>query len=63
VITTTKVKNCPQYTIDVRNWKTGSEVATDDFSFKAPADAKMLKPSQLPNIDELPRELVKGIPK
>jgi hypothetical protein len=63
VITTTKVKGWPQYTVDVRNWKTGSEVATDDFSFKAPADAKMLKPDQLPDLDELPRELVKGIPK
>jgi hypothetical protein len=63
VITTTKVKGWPEYTIDVRNWKTGSEVATDDFSFKAPANAKMLKPGQLPGIDELPRALVKGIPK
>jgi hypothetical protein len=63
VVTTRKVKGWPEYMIDVRNWKTGSEVATDDFSFKAPANAKMLKPGQLPSIDELPRALVKGIPK
>ena len=63
VITTTKVKGWPQYTVDVRDWKTGSEVATDDFSFKAPADAKMLKPGELPDIDDLPREVVKGLPK
>jgi hypothetical protein len=62
VITARKVKGWPEYMIDVRNWKTGSEVTTDDFSFKAPANAKMLKPGQLPNIDELPRALVKGIP-
>jgi hypothetical protein len=63
VITTTKVKGWPQYTVDVRDWKTGSEVATDDFSFKAPAEAKMLKPGEMPDIDDLPREVVKGLPK
>jgi hypothetical protein len=63
IITTRKVKGWPEYMIDVRNWKTGSEVTTDDFSFKAPANAKMLKRGQLPSIDELPRAVVKGIPK
>jgi len=61
-LTTTKVKGWPEYTIDVRNWKTGSEVAAGDFTFTPPADAKMLKPSELPSLDELPRALVKGIP-
>jgi len=63
VITSTKVEGWPQYTIDVRDWKSGSEVAADDFSFKAPADAKLLKPGDLPNMDDLPSELVKGLPK
>lgn len=61
-ITTTKVKGWPEYTIDVRDWKTGSEVAAEDFSFKAPPDSKMLKPGQLRRLGALPRELVKGIP-
>ena len=52
----------PQYTIDVRDWKSGSEVAAGDLSFKAPADAKMLKSGDLPNIDDLPSQLVKGLP-
>lgn len=54
VITTKKVKGFPQYTIDVRDWKTGTEVASDDFSFQAPTDAKKLKPSDLADFDELP---------
>ena len=54
VITSRKVAALPQYTIDVWDWKTGTEVAFDDFSFKAPADAKKLKLSDLGDIDELP---------
>ena len=54
VITSKKITGLPQYTVDVRNWKTGTEVASDDFSFKAPADAKKLKLSDLRDIGELP---------
>jgi hypothetical protein len=54
VITSTKVEGSPQYTIDVSNWKTGSEVAADSFSFTAPADFRQVKPGELNNADELP---------
>jgi hypothetical protein len=54
VITTTQVTGLPQYTLDVRDWKTGSEVAADDFAFKAPADAKKIDLSKLADTDELP---------
>jgi hypothetical protein len=54
VITSTKVAGSPQYTIDVRSWKTGADVAAGDFSFKAPDGAKELKPGDLPGFDELP---------
>lgn len=54
VVTSTKVAGSPQYTIDVRSWKTGDQVAADDFSFKAPAGAKQMKPDKLPDMDELP---------
>jgi hypothetical protein len=37
----------PQYTLDIRDWKTGDEVAADDFSFKAPDGAKKLDPKEL----------------
>jgi hypothetical protein len=54
VITSTKVDGWPQYTIDVSNWKTGTEVATDSFSLKAPANFKRVKLQELHNADELP---------
>jgi hypothetical protein len=54
VVTTKKVEGWPQYTVDVTSWKTGAEVATDDFAFKAPAGARKLEPGELPDIDELP---------
>jgi hypothetical protein len=54
VITSTKVAGSPQYTIDVRAWKTGAEVASASFSLQIPAGAKKLNPSDLPDYDELP---------
>ena len=40
VVTSNKVAGFPQYTIDVSDWKAGSEVAGADFAFAPPADAK-----------------------
>jgi hypothetical protein len=54
VVTTKDVKGWPQYTVDVRDWKTGSEVAADDFAFKAPSGAQKLKEGEFPDVDELP---------
>jgi hypothetical protein len=54
VITSSKIRGTPQYTIDVRTWKTGAEVPTDTFSAAIPPDAKKLNPGDLPNFDELP---------
>ena len=48
VITSTKVKGSPQYTIDVRDWKTGAEVASDTFSVEVPKDAKNWSQARLP---------------
>jgi hypothetical protein len=54
VITSPKVAGYPQYNLEIRNWKTGSDVAADDFSFKPPADAKQVDLTKLANTDELP---------
>ena len=54
VITSTKVKGSPQYTVEVRDWKTGDEVASDSFSLEVPQGAKELKPGDVPDLDELP---------
>jgi hypothetical protein len=47
VITTTQVDMAPQYTLDVRDWKAGEEVAASDFGFKAPNGAKKLDTQEL----------------
>ena len=54
VITSTQVNGAPQYSIDLRTWKTGAEVASDRFAFNAPAGARKLNPGELRNFDELP---------
>jgi len=54
VITSTNVAGAPQYTIDVRNWKVGTEVASASFSPDIPSGAKKLNPSQIPDFDEVP---------
>ena len=40
--------------IDVWNWKTGKDVASDDFTLAIPQDAKEVKPDDIPDFDELP---------
>jgi hypothetical protein len=42
VITSKLVKGGPQYSIQIRDWKTGNEVAADDFSFKNATSAKKI---------------------
>jgi hypothetical protein len=60
VITSKQVAGFPQYTVDVRDWKAGAEVASDDFSFKSPTGAKKLALTDLPDTDELPSIYVPG---
>jgi hypothetical protein len=55
VVTSTKVTGYPQYSIDITSWKTGADVAADDFAFKAPDGAKQMKLSDLTDVDELPK--------
>jgi hypothetical protein len=52
VITSSKVAGAPQYTIDVRSWKTGDEVAADSFKI-AMDGAQQMKPNELSDFDEL----------
>jgi hypothetical protein len=54
VITSTKVKGSPQYTVDVRDWKAGDEVASETFDLTVPQGAKEFKPGDIPDLDELP---------
>lgn len=54
VVTSVKENRAPQYVIDFRAWKTGTEVPSDQFNLSIPADAKKLSPDQLRDFDELP---------
>jgi hypothetical protein len=60
VIASKLVPGFPEYTLDVRDWKTGDQVASDDFSFKAPADAKKVELKDISDIDELPNRFAPG---
>ena len=54
VITSTHVAGTPQYTVDIRAWETGGEVASDRFIVTLPADGKRLNPTDLRDFDDLP---------
>ena len=54
VITSKKVTGWPQYTLDIRAWKTGTEVASDGFKLEIPAGAKKLTPDQVPELNDIP---------
>jgi hypothetical protein len=60
VITSNTVDQGPQYSIQISDWKTGSEVAADDFAFKVPAGAKQIDLKELVDIDELPKQFSPG---
>ncbi len=61
VITSKRIANDPQYSIQIRNWKTGDEVASDDFGFKNPTKAKKIDLKDLQGMmSELPKHFKRG---
>jgi hypothetical protein len=60
VITSNKVEQAPQYSITIRDWKTGNEVGSEDFIFKNSTNAKKMDLTDLPNVDELPKIFAVG---
>jgi len=60
VINSTFMDGEPQYSIQMRNWKTGSEVAATDFSFKNRTNAKKVDVKDLEQTDELPQHFKVG---
>ncbi len=59
VITSKKVTGGPQYSIQLRDWKTGGDVASDDFGFKPPANARKIEFKDVPGLSELPKHFVR----
>lgn len=60
VITSKTINNAPQYTIQVKSWKTDVKPASDAFSFTPLAGMKELSPHDLIELDELPQSAPKG---
>lgn len=60
VITTKHVAGAPQYSIQIRDWTTGDRVGADDFTFKNPTSAQKIDLKDLPDADDLPKQLVTG---
>jgi hypothetical protein len=42
----------PQYSIQIRNWKTGDDVPSADFRFTAPANARRITLDELKKIKD-----------
>ena len=61
VITSTGVAGGPEYSVQVRDWKTGDAVMADDYAFKAPADAEKIDVKDLKDkLGDLPENFVGG---
>lgn len=59
VITSKLVPGGPQYSIQVRDWKAGADVASDEFVFSAPAGYRKVDFKDLPGLGDLPDHFVR----
>jgi hypothetical protein len=55
VITSKQVEGGPQYSVQIRDWKAGSDVAADDFAFKNETGARKIDMKDIGDTDELPK--------
>ena len=60
VITSKHLGSMPQYTIQIRDWKTGGEVAATDFGFKNPSKADKVELKDLKGANDLPDHFKQG---
>lgn len=61
VITSRLVKGGPEYSVQIRDWKSGDGVTLGDFSFKNPTDAEKIDVNDLKGtLGELPENFVGG---
>ncbi|WP_200250437.1 DUF2092 domain-containing protein [Thiococcus pfennigii] len=54
VITTKTLNSAPQYTLQIKDWQTDVEPASDAFVFTVPEGAEQIQPHDLIELDELP---------
>jgi hypothetical protein len=60
VITSKQVDQGPQYSIQIRDWKSGPEVAAGDYRFTNATNAKKVDVKELTELVELPNHFVIG---
>ncbi len=61
VITSKKIADGPQYSIQIRDWRTGDEVASDDFAFDNSTNAEKIDLKDLQDMmSDLPQHFVRG---
>ena len=53
-ITSRKVSGAPEYRLDIRDWKTGAQVAADTFKLSIPAGAQKLTPENIQELGDIP---------
>ena len=54
------IAHSPQYSLQLRDWKTGNEVRRDDYRFKNPTKARKVNLKDLQGMSELPDHFKKG---
>lgn len=59
-ITSKLIENSPTYVIETKSWKTGAEVAKDDFSFDNSSNAEKVDLKDLRGLGELPDNFSQG---
>ncbi len=61
VISSTTVKGGPEYSVQVRDWKSGDELMPGDFGFKNPTNAEKVNIKDIQsNVGDLPGNFVRG---
>ena len=60
VITSKTVAGAPQYTVQIKSWKSGGKLADNAFVFTPPAGAKKVSADDLIDLDELPKGAPSG---
>jgi len=60
VVTSKKVDQAPQYSIEIRDWKAGSDVAAGDFTFANSTNAKQIDAKEIAEASDLPEHFKIG---
>ena len=60
VITSKTVDHAPQYSIQIRDWKTGTEVGAGNFGFTNATNARKMDAQEITELREMPKHFVIG---